>query len=73
LAQLFAVHPVNPQPRLIRQAAAIIRDGGVIAYPTDSGYALGCQLGDAEAARRIRHIRGVGDAHHLTLMLNNLS
>jgi tRNA threonylcarbamoyl adenosine modification protein (Sua5/YciO/YrdC/YwlC family) len=73
LAQLFSVHPVNPQPRLIRQAAAIIRDGGVIAYPTDSGYALGCQLGDADAARRIRSIRGVGDAHHLTLVLNSLS
>jgi tRNA threonylcarbamoyl adenosine modification protein (Sua5/YciO/YrdC/YwlC family) len=73
LAQLFSVHPTNPQPRLIRQAAAIIRDGGVIAYPTDSGYALGCQLGDADAARRIRRIRGVGDAHNLTLVLNNLS
>src|SRR6266511_1231212 len=73
LAQLFAVHPVNPQPRLIRQAAEIIRNGGVIAYPTDSGYALGCQLGDAEAAKRIRRIRGVGDAHHLTLVLNDLA
>lgn len=73
MAQLFQVHPVNPQPRLIRQAAAILREGGVIAYPTDSGYALGCKIGDAEAARRIRRIRGVGDDHLLTLMLNDLS
>ncbi len=73
MAQLFQVHPVNPQPRLIRQAAAILRDGGVIAYPTDSSYALGCRLGDAAAAKRIRLIRGVGDAHHLTLVLRDLS
>jgi tRNA threonylcarbamoyl adenosine modification protein (Sua5/YciO/YrdC/YwlC family) len=73
LAQLFVVHPVDPQPRLIRQAAAILRDGGVIAYPTDSGYALGCQLGNADAARRIRRIRGVDETHHLTLVLNDLS
>ena len=73
MAQLFHVHPVNPQPRLIRQAAAILREGGVIAYPTDSGYALGCKIGDPEAARRIRHLRGVGDDHLLTLMLNDLS
>jgi len=73
MAQLFQVHPVNPQPRLIRQAAAILREGGVIAYPTDSGYALGCKIGDAEAARRILHIRGVGEDHLLTLMLNDLS
>jgi tRNA threonylcarbamoyl adenosine modification protein (Sua5/YciO/YrdC/YwlC family) len=73
MAQYFQVHPVNPQPRLIRQAAAILRDGGVIAYPTDSGYALGCRLGDAAAARRIRGIRAVDDTHHLTLVLNDLS
>jgi tRNA threonylcarbamoyl adenosine modification protein (Sua5/YciO/YrdC/YwlC family) len=72
MAQLFQVHPVNPQPRLIRQAAAILRAGGVIAYPTDSGYALGCQLGDAAAAQRIRRIRGIGDEHHLTLVLRDL-
>ncbi len=72
MAQLFQLHPTNPQPRLIRQAAAILRGGGVIAYPTDSGYALGCQLGDAEAARRIRRIRGIGDEHHLTLVLRDL-
>lgn len=73
MAQYFQVHPVNPQPRLIRQAASILRDGGVIAYPTDSGYALGCRLDDAMAARRIREIRGLDDRHHLTLVLNDLS
>jgi tRNA threonylcarbamoyl adenosine modification protein (Sua5/YciO/YrdC/YwlC family) len=73
MAQYFQVHPANPQPRLIRQAAAILRDGGVIAYPTDSGYALGCHLGDGDAALRIRRIRDLGDQHHLTLMLSDLS
>lgn len=73
MARYFAVHPTNPQPRLIRQAAEILRDGGVIAYPTDSSYALGCHIGDADAARRIRQIRGVGDSHYLTLMLRDLS
>lgn len=73
MARYLAVHPSNPQPRLIRQAAEILRDGGVIAYPTDSSYALGCHIGDAEAARRIRQIRGVGDGHYLTLVLRDLS
>jgi len=73
MAQFFSVHPTHPQPRLIRQAAAILRAGGVIAYPTDSSYALGCQLGDAAAARRIRNIRGVDDAHHLTLVCRDLA
>jgi len=73
MAQFFQVHPTNPQPRLIRQAAAILRAGGVIAYPTDSSYALGCQIGDAAAARRIRQIRGVDEGHLLTLMLRDLS
>ena len=73
MAQFFQVHPVNPQPRLIRQAATILREGGVIAYPTDSGYALGCRLDDAIAARRIRDIRKLGDQHHLTLVLNDLA
>lgn len=72
MAQYFQIHPTHPQPRLVRQAAAILRAGGVIAYPTDSSYALGCQLGDAAAARRIRQIRGVGDGHLLTLMLRDL-
>lgn len=73
MAQLFHVHPTDPQPRLIRQAASILRAGGVIAYPTDSSYALGCRIGDAVAAKRIRQIRGVGDAHLLTLVLRDLS
>jgi tRNA threonylcarbamoyl adenosine modification protein (Sua5/YciO/YrdC/YwlC family) len=73
MAQYFSVHPTHPQPRLIRQAAVILRAGGVIAYPTDSSYALGCQLGDAAAAKRIREIRGVDDAHHLTLVCRDLA
>jgi len=73
MAQFFHVHPANPQPRLIRQAAAILREGGVIAYPTDSSYALGCHLGDAAAAKRIRQIRGLDEGHLLTLMLRDLS
>jgi tRNA threonylcarbamoyl adenosine modification protein (Sua5/YciO/YrdC/YwlC family) len=73
MAPTLQIHPIDPQPRLIRQAAGILRDGGVIAYPTDSSYALGCHLDDAAAARRIRQIRGVGDAHHLTLVLRDLS
>jgi len=73
MAQFFEIHPVNPQPRLIRESAGILRNGGVIAYPTDSSYALGCRLGDAAAAKRIRRIRAVGDDHHLTLVLRDLS
>lgn len=73
MAQYFAIHPVNPQTRLIRQAADIIRQGGVIAYPTDSSYALGCRLGDAEAVRRVRAIRHVDDRHNLTLVCRNLA
>jgi tRNA threonylcarbamoyl adenosine modification protein (Sua5/YciO/YrdC/YwlC family) len=73
MAPIFQIHPVDPQPRLIRQAAGILREGGVIAYPTDSSYAVGCHLGDADAARRIRQIRGVRDSHPLTLVLRDLS
>jgi tRNA threonylcarbamoyl adenosine modification protein (Sua5/YciO/YrdC/YwlC family) len=73
MAQFFSVHPTHPQARLIRQAAVILREGGVIAYPTDSSYALGCQLGDVGAAKRIRDIRGVDDAHHLTLVCRDLA
>jgi tRNA threonylcarbamoyl adenosine modification protein (Sua5/YciO/YrdC/YwlC family) len=73
MALTLVVHPVDPQPRLIRQAAEILRNGGVIAYPTDSSYALGCRLDDAAAARRIRQIRGLGDRHPLTLVLRDLS
>jgi len=73
MAQLFSIHPQNPQARLVRQAVAILRDGGVIAYPTDSSYALGCHIGDAESMRRIRQIRGVDDKHHLTLVCRDLA
>ena len=73
MTQYFTVHPTTPKPRLIRQAAEIVRAGGVIAYPTDSSYALGCHIGDAAAARRIRQIRGVDDKHLLTLMLRDLA
>ena len=73
MAQYFSIHPVDPQNRLIRRAAAIVRDGGVIAYPTDSSYALGCRLGDVEAAARIRALRQIDDKHHLTLVCRDLA
>ena len=73
MSQYFSVHPANPQPRLIAQAAAILRAGGVIAYPTDSCYALGCQIGDKDAMQRLRTIRRIDDKHHLTLMCRDLS
>ncbi|MGH8671032.1 MAG: L-threonylcarbamoyladenylate synthase, partial [Burkholderiales bacterium] len=73
MAQYFVIHPQSPQPRLIRQAVEIIRNGGVIAYPTDSCYALGCHLGDHAAAERIRDIRGVGQQHHFTLVCRDLN
>ena len=73
MAQYFSVHPDNPQPRLIRHAVEIIRKGGVIAYPTDSCYALGCHIGDKAAMERIRRIRDVDERHHLTLVCRNLS
>ena len=73
MAQFFSVHPENPQPRLIRQAVDIIRKGGVIAYPTDSCYALGCHIGDKAAMERIRRIRDVDERHHFTLVCRSLS
>ena len=73
MAQLFIIHPTNPQSRLIKQAAAMMRDGAVIAYPTDSCYALGCHLGDKDAVARIRRIRGLDDNHYMTLMCRDLS
>jgi tRNA threonylcarbamoyl adenosine modification protein (Sua5/YciO/YrdC/YwlC family) len=73
MTQRFHVHPVNPQPRLIKQAAQMLRDGAVIAYPTDSSYALGCHLGDADALRTLRTLRGVDEKHHLTLVCADLS
>jgi len=73
LAQYFSVHPTSPQPRLIRRAAEIVRAGGLIAYPTDSSYALGCHLGDAPAQQRLRRVRGIDEKHHLTLMCRDLA
>ncbi|HLP99125.1 MAG TPA: L-threonylcarbamoyladenylate synthase [Sideroxyarcus sp.] len=73
MAQFFSIHPDNPQPRLIRQAAEMLRDGAVIVYPTDSGYAIGCHLDDKNAVARIRQIRGLDDKHLLTLMCRDLS
>ena len=73
MSQFFNVNPDNPQARLIAQTADILRKGGVIAYPTDSGYALGCMLGNGDAQTRIRQIRGVDDKHLFTLICRNLS
>jgi tRNA threonylcarbamoyl adenosine modification protein (Sua5/YciO/YrdC/YwlC family) len=73
MAQYFRIHPTHPQPRLVKQAAAIVRAGGLIAYPTDSCYALGCHLGDARALARLRRARGMDEKHHLTLMCRDLS
>ena len=73
MSQYFEIHPTHPQPRLIRQAAEIVRGGGVIVYPTDSCYALGCHIGDKEAAERMRRIRQVDENHHFTLVCRDLS
>jgi tRNA threonylcarbamoyl adenosine modification protein (Sua5/YciO/YrdC/YwlC family) len=73
MAQFFSLHPDNPQPRLVRQAVQIIRDGGLIAFPTDSAYALGGHIGDARLIERIRRIRRVDERHHFTLMCRDLS
>ena len=73
MSQYFAPHPENPQPRLIKQAAQIVRDGGVIALPTDSCYAIACHLDDKEAITRLRQIRGIDDKHHLALLCRDLS
>jgi tRNA threonylcarbamoyl adenosine modification protein (Sua5/YciO/YrdC/YwlC family) len=73
MAQFFSIHPDNPQPRLIQQAVQMIHSGGVIVYPTDSCYALGCHLGDKDAVERMRRIRGIDEQHHLTLVCRDLS
>lgn len=73
MAQLFDVHPDNPQLRLLRQAVALLEQGGVLAVPTDSSYALVCHLDDKAAADRLRSIRQVDDRHHLTLLCRDLS
>jgi len=73
MAFLLSIHPVNPQPRLVRQAIASIRDGSVVVYPTDSSYALGCLIGDKEAMERIRRIRNADKTHNFTLVCRDLS
>ena len=73
MSQYFHIHPENPQARLIRQAVEIIRQGGVIAYPPDSAYALGCHLGDKDALERIRRLRQLDDKHNFTLVCRDLS
>ncbi|MEO7623651.1 MAG: L-threonylcarbamoyladenylate synthase [Gallionella sp.] len=73
MAQFFSIHPDNPNPRLIRQAAEVLRTGGIVVYPTDSGYALGCHLDDKDAVTRIRQIRKLDEHHHMTLMCRDLS
>jgi tRNA threonylcarbamoyl adenosine modification protein (Sua5/YciO/YrdC/YwlC family) len=73
MAQYFQIVPSHPQRRLIARAAQIVRDGGVIAYPTDSCYALGCHIGDKDAMLRLRRMRGFDERHHLTLMCRDLS
>ncbi|MBL8331406.1 MAG: threonylcarbamoyl-AMP synthase [Rubrivivax sp.] len=73
MSQYFEVHPENPQPRLLKQAAQILHGGGVAAVPTDSSYALVCHLDDKAAAERLRRIRQVDEKHHLTLLCRDLS
>ncbi|MDH1900800.1 L-threonylcarbamoyladenylate synthase [Comamonas aquatica] len=73
MAQYFEIHPDNPQPRLLKQAVALLQKGGVLAIPTDSSYALVCQLDDRNAVDRLRRIRQVNDKHHLTLLCRDLS
>jgi len=73
MSQFFQLHPENPQVRLVRQAVDIIREGGVVAYPTDSAYALGCHIGDKQALDRIRRIRRLDDKHNFTLVCRDLS
>lgn len=73
MAQFFQIHPANPQVRLVRRSVEILLAGGVIVYPTDSSYALGCQIGEKSAMERIRRIRRVDDKHHFTLVCRDLS
>ena len=73
MAQYFSVHPDNPQPRLLKQAVALLNQGGVLAVPTDSSYALVCHMDDKTAADHLRKVRGVDDKHHLTLLCRDLS
>lgn len=73
MSQFFVLHPTHPEPRLIKRAVEIVRQGGLIAYPTDSCYALGCHIGDKSAMEWIRRIRGVDERHQFTLVCRDLS
>jgi tRNA threonylcarbamoyl adenosine modification protein (Sua5/YciO/YrdC/YwlC family) len=73
MATYFDVHPVDPQPRSIAQVVRIMQEGGVVAYPTDSGFALGCRMGNQEGLARMRHIRGLDDKHHFTLLCKDFA
>ena len=73
MAQYFDIHPENPQPRLLKQAVALLEKGGILAVPTDSSYALVCHLDDKDAVDKLRRIRGVDDKHQLTLLCRDLS
>ena len=73
MSQFFTLHPTHPEPRLIKRAVDIVREGGLIAYPTDSCYALGCHIGDKAAMERMRRVRGVDERHHFTLVCRDLS
>ncbi|MCI1748535.1 MAG: threonylcarbamoyl-AMP synthase [Acidipropionibacterium sp.] len=70
MANYYPVHPVNPQRRSLNQVVTILKDGGLIGYPTDSGYAFGCRLGNKDALDRIRRIRGLDEKHHFTLVMS---
>jgi tRNA threonylcarbamoyl adenosine modification protein (Sua5/YciO/YrdC/YwlC family) len=73
MARFYDIHPIDPQPRLVSQVVSTIRDGGLVAYPTDSGYALGCALGNRDGLDRIRTIRHLDDKHHFTLVCADFS
>ena len=73
MAQYFQIHPQSPQERLVRRAVEVIRNGGLIIYPSDSSYALGCQIDNKDALERIRHIRQLGQEHRFALVCRDLS
>lgn len=73
MARYFDVHPTNPQPRSVSQVADLVRDGGLVAYPTDSGFALGCRMGNRDALDRIRSLRQLTDKHHFTLVCSEFA
>ena len=73
MARYFDIHPQDPQPRLVSQVVEIVREGGLIAYPTDSCYALGCAVGNREGIERMRHLRRLDDKHHLTLVCRDFA